>query len=339
YSKAHHCFSRIFLQFPAAAYMQVFTLDKIGRTAEMATKINRIRQWEISRPVNGFLRGFLTHTLKVDAVDFAGPIHAFALYQELIEAVQLVREEHDEPFNAPAFWEAFTLSPTDFHQIQHWVLEKELVDLLEEKRTLFSTEYNESEQLGWGADPEAIFKRLQTTSSQMEESLVLLIGEWQLRTQVYHFYIRYFYFNQSLTLWQTFSLLMYLEKRRLNNRSTPNLTKEVGSKTAEEFIKQLMQDPATYVTAGAFSISSTTAVAIETTALAGTAIFIILKVLQEFTPSESLGGDEAQSEYKRFKINLLERLYDTGEELNLDSKTLFDKFIKPVLEKELGTDT
>jgi Tfp pilus assembly protein PilF len=331
---AHHCFTQLYLQFPPAAYMQVLTLGRLGRLEEQAAKAARIRAWEARQPANGMWGGFTPQLLLPDDPDPDRPFRSYAYFSEVQEAVEWVRADSPAPFSAPPLWEALLLSDEDRARIRKGLLNDELQQLGEERRELFTPTVQEKEKDDWTERTRDVFTRLQGLNdpAEREAMMVSLIEKRSFRKIDYDFFIRYLYYSQGITLWQTFSLLLFLENRSQQQPSA--LVQEAGKESLKELIKRLIEQPTIQVTGTTLAtVGAGVAVGWVSTAAITTAVVILAQVVTNLLKELVTGQPQ---EYDQIRVDFVDHLYHAAKKSGFDSEQVFEQFVAPVLKAWIG---
>lgn len=326
--QAHHCFTRIFLQYPPAAYMQVLTLEKLGRREDLGKKITRIRQWEASLPQPKYLNGFTIRALSLENDDFLEPIYDYLIYVELIEAIHLVRQADDVPFQNPAFWEAFTLTDVEIQRVNIDCLMLKLKALEKD----FSINTTQGQTPRWNElQAERNFEELKTiaaNSEVLENTIAEFITKWDVKPAYYTYYIQYFYVQQKLGLMAVYSLYNYLNfyktiKSKLSDNTSTGL-----EKLSEEVLKTALGSGAVY-----FLASTTGYLSIPIAVIARVLGKIFAKQINEYQTSHF---DSELIKYSRIKQEIIASLCEDVGNQPQEAHEFYEKYILPELKKWMG---
>ncbi len=339
--QAYHCFTKVFLQFPPAAYMQVLTLEKLGRREDLDKKIERIRRWELNQPQPQFLHGFAPRALPLDEPDFLAPIHAYLLHTEIVEAVQLVRQEGDAPYQSPPLWEAFTLSEIALLRLRTQLFAKALITLDKQYHQQLCAD-PVAEQSRWRQNQAekdfAELKTLASNSEALELRIAELIRTWDTDAVYFEYYLKYFYCREQLGVLATHSLYHYLKVFKQAKASTSEINATLWEKLTEESSKELF----TVSTSALVSVTTGIATAgaflsIPMAVVAGVFTKVVLQKADIFI--QHLKDKNQLPDYGSFKYQLVNELRSEIESQSTDNAAAYEEYIIPELKKWVPKET
>lgn len=325
--QAHSCFNKIFLQFYPAAYMQILTLEKLGRQADLEKKIERIRKWEYNQNEPKFLNGLNKKNLTLNEVDFLQPIYDYLFHDELIDAIQLVREPHDAKLSIPALWEAFTLTSQQISNIHSEILLIALKNLDECYRLqLNNTSIMEnSHWKDYNAEKDfAELKLLAYNPQELENKISQFILNWNVKKHYYEYYIKYFYFHEQLGVFATYNLYSYLRfiERVKGEMSETKYT--FWEKSTEQIFENILS---TFVTVTTINFSVPFAI------ITGVFTKIFINVARDYIGS--IEPVESLITYERLKKEIVAGLLADIESQSLDKEAVYKNYVIPELQKWL----
>jgi tetratricopeptide (TPR) repeat protein len=339
--QAHRCFTKVFLQFPPAAYMQVLTLEKLGRREDLDKKIERIRRWELNQPQPQFLHGFAPCALLLDEPDFLTSIHAYLLHTEIVEAVQLVRQEGDAPYQSPPLWEAFTISEIALLRLRTQLFAHALIALDKEYHHQLC-ENPVAELSRWRQNQAekdfAELKTLATNSEALELRIAEFIKTWDTDPVYFEYYLKYFYCREELGVLATHSLYHYLKVFKQAKANTSEINATLWEKLTEESSKELF----TVSTSALVSVTTGIATAgaflsIPMAVVAGVFTKVVLQKADIFI--QHLKDKNQLPDYTSFKYQLVNELRAEIESQSADNAAAYEQYVIPELKKWVPKET